>query len=163
MRPTIRGETLRKTYHSHPAACRHISQRKPSMPASPSPVPWPPVKEPHISQRSKGRARNIHHLVAASRAADQIAIFLQGAALAGRLFRRIEAVPTERTLGQMFAHIPHPKNRRIRFKIPPTRKAMGMIRISMPAALPQLCSLAIIMTLAMHGMNKVMVTMATTT
>src|SRR5690606_11692247 len=97
-------------------------------------------------------------------AAGQQTSFMERAGLTGRVVVGIILAAADGAGDQQFVpNPPHPASISPRCRRPPTRKASGMIRSSIPSDAFQPRSFAIISTLAMQGIKSVIVTMATTT
>ena len=81
-----------------------------------------------------------------------------------RIDRRVESDElyglARRNLGE--PALDHPAALKTMFAMPPTMNAVGMISASISIATHRPCSFTIIITLAMHGTNSVIVTIPTT-
>lgn len=109
-------------------------------------------KEPFDEGNRGGRFRE---LVFARRAAHQVAQRAQGTPVGAQRVGLLELEAAHRARQIVWSHRP------TWFRIPPTNKAKGKMKATIPAATALPCSLAMIRSVAKHGMNSVMVTIAT--
>ena len=100
---------------------------------------------------------------AAGGATDDIAVGLDRTGSTFLAAFRLISVSTKGAGYEGFFHIPHPTANSNCFRSPPTMKASGNTTAEMASEVRHPLDLPIMKTLAMQGINSVMVTMETTT
>lgn len=141
---------------------RNVCQGSPRVPSS-SPMAPTSATQPAAQETAHRGTLGIDPGVAAVGAAQHAAVRSDRAAAAARCRSPVDGRATHRAVGRTRLHADHPAAVRRMRTAPPTRNAMGKTTASIARAVRQPRSRAIIMTAAMHGMKRVMVTIATTT